>query len=588
MLRTHTCGELTIHHVGLEVQLAGWVKKVRELGAVTFIDLGDRYGLVQLFFDSNFFNEEEYRRIKVISAEDVIWVKKGFVRPRPEGNVNPNMPTGEIEVEVHEWELLNKSLTPPFEIKNQIEVSEELRLKYRYLDLRRPVMQRNIIFRHQVAQEVRRYLTENNFIEVETPYLMKSTPEGARDFLVPSRLHRGKFYALPQSPQTYKQLLMVSGFDRYFQIVKCFRDEDLRKDRQPEFTQIDMEMSFVEREDVLSVAEGMMATLMKKFLNIEISLPLERVPYFEAMARYGSDKPDRRFGLHLMDLSQVFVKTEFQVFRTLVENGGMVGAIFVPEIHLSRKQVDQYTEFVKKLGASGLAFSKKIGNQLEGGIAKFISQEVVEQFLFPATEDLKENGTYLFIGTPEKERTLTILGALRLQLGQELQLIDASKQDLFWVVDFPLLEWSEEEQRYVSRHHPFTSPRIAAPEELDADPASILSNAYDLVWNGNEIAGGSIRIHDPNLQKKIFQLLGLREEEAQEKFGFLMEAFKYGAPPHGGIAFGFDRLIMLMLGLSSIRDVIAFPKTTSALSLMDGAPSEVDEKQLKELHLIVK
>jgi aspartyl-tRNA synthetase len=587
MLRTHTCGELRKEHIGQTVQLAGWVKKIRELGAVTFIDLVDRYGLVQLFFDGNSFSPDEYKKVKALNVEDVIQVEKGIVRPRPEGNVNTSLPTGEIEVRVESWKLLNKSKVPPFEIKNDADVSEELRLKYRYLDLRRPFMQENIVFRHKVAQEVRQFLSSMDFVEIETPYLMKSTPEGARDFLVPSRLHPGKFYALPQSPQTYKQLLMVSGFDRYFQIVKCFRDEDLRKDRQPEFTQIDIEMSFVERNDVLNIAEKLTAHVLEKFLNIKIDLPLERLPFDTAMEKYGSDKPDRRFGMEIIPVHDVFQHSEFNVFKSLIKENGFVGALFLDDQVLSRKQIDNYTEFVKKYGASGLAFVKWQNGTFGGGISKFILNTDAENILRSKLGDGANAGTFLFIGTPDKLKSLEILGALRLQLGNDFNLINKEKHDLFWVVDFPLFEWSEEEKRYVSRHHPFTSPKPEHREWLKTSPGKVLSNAYDLVWNGNEIAGGSIRIHDRQLQKEIFDLLGLSEEEAKLKFGFLMEAFQYGAPPHGGIAFGFDRLIMLMRNLESIRDVIPFPKTTSALSLMDGAPSEVDERQLMELHLKV-
>ncbi|GAB4174047.1 MAG: aspartate--tRNA ligase [Calditrichia bacterium] len=582
MLRTHTCGELNKTHVGQKVRLAGWVKKIRELGGLTFIDLVDRYGLVQLFFDKEKFSEEEYRLIKSLSGEDVIQVAEGEVRPRPEGNVNQNLSTGEIEVEVTRWNLLNRSKTPPFEIKNDIDISEELRLKYRFLDLRRPEMQNNIVFRHHVAQRVRQYFTRLDFVEVETPYLMKSTPEGARDFLVPSRMHPGKFYALPQSPQTYKQLLMVSGFDRYFQIVKCFRDEDLRRDRQPEFTQIDVEMSFIERDDILAAAEGLMRDLLKDFLNIDLPLPLEKISYETAMMTYGSDKPDRRFELHIRDVTSIFASSEFNVFKSLAMEGGFVGTIFVSGQLLSRKQIDVLTDLAKKHGAGGLAFSKLQKNSFDGGISKFFTESNREKLQELADSD---SGTFLFLGTPHKYETLEILGAVRLAIAKEFDLIDSSKQDLFWVVDFPLFEYSKEEKRYVSRHHPFTAPKPEHLPLLDSHPEQVLSDAYDLVWNGNEIAGGSLRIYDKETQAKIFKLLGLGEDEAKLKFGFLMDAFSYGAPPHGGIAFGFDRLVMLMRGLESIRDVIPFPKTTSALSLMDGAPSEIGQEQLNELGL---
>ncbi len=586
MLRTHNCSQLNADNIGQQVKLAGWVKKIRDLGSMVFIDLGDRYGITQLFFDKNSFSEDEFKLIKSLNSEDVLQVEQGVVRKRPGDNLNPDMLTGEIEIEVNKFKLLNKSAITPFEIKDAIAVREDLALQYRYLDLRRPHLRNNLIFRHKVAAKVREYFNINDFVDIETPALMKSTPEGARDFLVPSRINKGKFYALPQSPQTYKQILMVSGFDRYYQIVKCFRDEDLRKDRQLEFTQIDVEMSFVEREDVLNVAEGLMQKLFKEFMDENITLPLDRMSYKEVMENYGSDKPDRRFGLLLKNVTELFVNSEFKLFSAIASEGGHIGAIFVPEQLLSRKQTDNLTEYVKEIGGSGVAFVKLHGNKIEGGIAKFIDSEMLNVLI--KIIEPEADGTVLFVAEKVREKALNLLGGLRLKVAEEFNLIDKSKNDLFWVIDFPLLEWNEEESRYVARHHPFTSPKAEDSERLEREPEKVLADAYDLIFNGNEIAGGSIRIHDPELQRKMFSVLQIPDEEAEAKFGFLMEAFKYGAPPHGGIAFGFDRLVMLMLGEESIRDVIAFPKTTSGLSLMDNSPSEVSEKQLKELHLSLK
>jgi aspartyl-tRNA synthetase len=582
--RTHTCGELRASDVGKIVTLNGWVDRRRDLGGLIFIDLRDRYGKTQVVFSPQH-NDQAYQIAKELKSEFVISVT-GKVERRPKGAENPSLPTGEIDVLADEVQILSKSETPPFLIEDDINVSEELRLKYRYLDLRRPIMQSNLITRHRMAQVVRRYFDENGFIEIETSFLVKSTPEGARDFLVPSRLHPGKFYALPQSPQLYKQILMVAGFDRYFQIVRCFRDEDLRADRQPEFTQIDVEMSFVTEEDVFNIVEGLIFRLMKEIKGIEIQLPFPRIPYVEAIEKYGTDKPDLRFDLEIVNATDIFKTTEFKVFREAIENGGVICGLNLPGCaNFSRKQIDELTNFVKDLGAGGLVHFKVENGEVESPVAKYFTKISLQK--------LKErmnsrDGDLMILISDQPQKVYSILGSLRLEMGRRLNLIDEEQFRFAWIVDFPLLEWDEEENRWVSVHHPFTSPKLEDLHLLDSDPGKVRARAYDLVLNGNEIAGGSIRIHDAELQRKIFKLLGISDEEARKKFGFLLEAFKYGAPPHGGIAFGFDRLVMLFTGMKSIRDVIAFPKTSSALSLMDEAPSEVDPKQLDELHIQVK
>lgn len=582
--RTHTCGELRASDVGKIVTLNGWVDRRRDLGGLIFIDLRDRYGKTQVVFSPQH-NDQAYQIAKELKSEFVISVT-GKVERRPKGAENPSLPTGEIDVLADEVQILSKSETPPFLIEDDINVSEELRLKYRYLDLRRPIMQSNLITRHRMAQVVRRYFDENGFIEIETSFLVKSTPEGARDFLVPSRLHPGKFYALPQSPQLYKQILMVAGFDRYFQIVRCFRDEDLRADRQPEFTQIDVEMSFVTEEDVFNIVEGLIFRLMKEIKGIEIQLPFPRIPYVEAIEKYGTDKPDLRFDLEIVNATDIFKTTEFKVFREAIENGGVICGLNLPGCaNFSRKQIDELTNFVKDLGAGGLVHFKVENGEVESPVAKYftkISLQKLKERMNSRDEDL------MILISDQPQKVYSILGSLRLEMGRRLNLIDEEQFKFAWIVDFPLLEWDEEENRWVSVHHPFTSPKLEDLHLLDLDPGKVRARAYDLVLNGNEIAGGSIRIHDAELQRKIFKLLGISDEEARKKFGFLLEAFKYGAPPHGGIAFGFDRLVMLFTGMKSIRDVIAFPKTSSALSLMDEAPSEVDPKQLDELHIQVK
>ena len=579
--RTHTCGELRREHIGKTVVLNGWVDSRRDLGGVIFIDLRDRYGISQIVFAPQH-NEELYRRAHILRDEYVVAVK-GVVEHRPEGTYNPNIPTGEVDVIVHELEILNKSETPPFHVQDRVEVSEEHRLRYRYIDLRRPIMRNNILMRHAMAQAARSYFDENNFIEIETPVLMKSTPEGARDFLVPSRINKGKFYALPQSPQTYKQILMVSGFDRYFQIVKCFRDEDLRADRQPEFTQIDVEMSFVEEEEVWTLSEGLLVRLMKEELGVEIAAPFDRLTYEQAMERYGSDKPDRRFGLGITTLNDVVKHAPFKVFSETVAQGGVVAGFVAPGCaSYTRNQLDNLVDLTKSLGAKGLVYIKVTEEGFETPVQKFLPQDditAVAHTLGAKTGDL------MLIVADTWKKCYGVLGDLRLEFGRRLDLIQKDKIDMLWVTDFPLFEWHDEDKRYYAMHHPFTSPRLSDIENLKDGVDGVIARAYDLVMNGNEIAGGSIRIHTPELQSLVFEKLGIGQQEAREKFGFLLDAFKYGAPPHGGIAFGFDRMVMLFTGMKSIRDVIAFPKTSSGLSLMDGSPSEVSEEQLKELHL---
>jgi len=583
--RTHTCGELRESDIGQHVVLNGWVASRRDLGGVIFIELRDRYGITQVVFEPSY-NSEAHEQAKKLRSEFVISVE-GKVRKRPDGTENLNLETGKIDVMVDKLIILNQSETPPFPIDDNIDASEDIRLKYRYLDLRRTEVQKNLLLRHKMYQITRKYFDSNGFIEIETPVLMKSTPEGARDFLVPSRLHKGKFYALPQSPQTYKQLLMVSGFDRYFQIVKCFRDEDLRADRQPEFTQIDVEMSFVDVEDIFEMVEGLMKIFFKEIWNYELQTPIPRLSFDESMEKYGSDKPDLRFGLEMVTLNDVFAKSEFRVFKDSIEQEGIITGLLAKGCgDYTRNQLDVLTDFVKKLGAGGLIWMRVKENELDAPIAKFLSEDEKKNLI----EKLNaQPGDLLFILTGKRLKTLSIMGALRLEMAKRMNIIDPnSKPSLLWVTDFPLFEWDEETKRYYAMHHPFTSPRIEDIPLMETDPGKVKARAYDLVLNGNEIAGGSIRIHDSKLQALMFKVLGIGEEEAKEKFGFLMNAFKYGAPPHGGIAFGFDRLVMLFAGKSSIRDVIAFPKTSSGLSLMDDSPSYVDEAQLTELHVKIR
>lgn len=579
--RTHTCGELRASHIGTTVTLTGWVDVRRDLGGVIFIDLRDRYGKTQVVFAPQN-APQAHDAAQALRSEFVVSVT-GRVERRPAGTDNAELPTGAIDVIATELTIINKAETPPFPIEDALDVSEDLRLKYRYLDLRRPVMQRNLLLRHKASQISRSFFDRNGFVEIETPVLMKSTPEGARDFLVPSRIHPGTFYALPQSPQTYKQILMVAGMDRYVQIVKCFRDEDFRADRQPEFTQIDVEMSFVGESDVMEMTERLMAELFQGLLGLTVPTPFPRLTYREAMERYGSDKPDTRFGLELHTCSDLVRESGFRVFSATVKEGGVVAGFVVPgQAGMTRNQIDGLTDLAKRSGAGGLIFMRVLESGIESSVDKFVQdpeKRAIAERLGASTGDL-----CLLVSGPWA-KALTVLGVLRLEMGARLELIRESDWNLLWVVDFPLLEYSEEEKRFVAVHHPFTAPLPEDVPLLDKAPEQARARAYDLVLNGREIAGGSIRIHDSALQSRMFGLLGIGEEEAKRKFGFLLDAFRYGAPPHGGIAFGFDRILMLLARQRSIRDVIAFPKTASAVSLMDEAPSTVDDRQLKELHL---
>lgn len=581
--RTHTCGELTESFQGQSVVLNGWVNKWRDHGGLLFIDLRDRYGVTQIVFDPSQ-NNQIYNLAKKLRTEFVIAVE-GVVELRPKESINPVIPTGKIDIVASKLQILNKAKTTPFEISENIDINEELGLTYRYLALRCQKLQKNLLLRSKVYQSVRNYLNQHHFAEIETPMLMKSTPEGARDFLVPSRNYKGKFYALPQSPQTYKQLLMISGFDRYFQIVKCFRDEDLRRDRQPEFTQIDIEMSFVSEDDVMNIAGGLVAAVFKDVLSVELELPIPVLTYKEAFESYGNDKPDLRFDMKINKLNPIFAETKFQVFKNIISEEGHIAGLVIPGgSEFPRNRIDRLIDEAKKYGAHGLAYLKYQKNEFSAGISKFLSEQ--EKTGLIKTLSIKENDL-LIIVAGNYEMTYSVLGQLRLDLGAELNLQDRLQYKFTWIVDFPLLEFSEEENRYVARHHPFTSPKADQKKLLDTNPQKAVARAYDLVLNGSEIAGGSIRIHTRDMQRKMFEVLKINEEEAENKFGFLMEALEYGAPPHGGIAFGLDRLAMILAGSDSIRDVIAFPKTSSGLSLMDQAPSEVNNNQLKELHLKV-
>ena len=579
--RTHNCGELRIENVGEEVCLMGWVGKRRDHGGVIFVDLRDRNGITQVVFRPDL--EPATHTVAESIRNEFVLAIKGRVEPRPEGMANPNLPTGAVDIECSDLRLLNQADTPPFAIETNIEVNEELRLRYRYLDLRRPEMQQALILRHNTAQETRKHLINQGFLEIETPFLMKSTPEGARDYLVPSRVQRGNFYALPQSPQTYKQLLMVAGYDRYFQIVRCFRDEDLRGDRQPEFTQIDIEMSFVTENDVMQLAEGLALHLFKRVLDIEIPHPIPRITHREAMNRFGTDRPDTRFGFEIIDISEAAIASDFQVFKSVIESQGQVRAINAKNCaSFSRKQIDDLTAFVATYGAKGLAWIKVTDKGLESSIVKFFPEQAQEKL----RESLNAQPGDLLLFVADKPAVVAeALGNLRLELARRQGFMDANQYNFLWVTEFPLLEFDAEGNRYVACHHPFTSPLEEDLDKLENAPGSVRSRAYDLVLNGNEIAGGSIRIYQREVQERMFRQLGISEAEAEEKFGFLLDAFRYGAPPHGGIAFGYDRLIALMAGKEFIRDVIPFPKTNTAASLMDGAPSVVDSAQLRELGL---
>ena len=580
MFRTNTCGELRLADAGKTVTLAGWVQRVRKMGGMTFVDLRDRYGITQLVFNEEV-NDALCARANKLGREDVIQIK-GEVNERE--SMNKNLPTGEIEIIVSELTVLNASVTPPFTIEDNTDGGDDIRMKYRYLDLRRACVRKNLELRHQMTMEVRRYLDSKGFLEIETPMLIGSTPEGARDFVVPSRMNPGQFYALPQSPQTLKQLLMVAGMDRYFQIVKCFRDEDLRADRQPEFTQIDCEMSFVEQEDVIALFEGMAKHLFRTIRGIELTEPFPRMPWSEAMRLYGSDKPDTRFGMEFVELMDVLKGTgEFSVFN----DASYIGGICAPGCaSYTRKQLDQLTDFVKRsqIGAKGLVYARvQEDGSVKSSVDKFYTQEV----LLRLKETMKAvpGDLILIMSGEDAMKTRKQLCELRLEMGTRLGLRDKNKFSLLWVVDFPMFEWSEEEGRLMAMHHPFTHPKDEDIPLLDSNPAAVRADAYDMVCNGVEVGGGSIRIHDPELQDKMFKILGFTGERAQEQFGFLMDAFKYGAPPHGGLAYGLDRWVSLFAGLDSIRDCIAFPKNNSGRDVMLDAPSYIDQKQLDELNL---
>lgn len=577
--RTHTCGQLRIKDVKSTVTLLGWVSSIRDHGGLIFIDLRDRYGITQVVFNPDKGNEF-YTTAGQLRPEYVVAIQ-GAVSARPEGTLNPNLDTGEIEVYADTLEILNKSETPPFEIEDESKVSLELRLKHRYLDLRRPVMQRRLIFRHKVCQVIREYLDRLNFIDIETPVLTKSTPEGARDYLVPSRVNLGKFYALPQSPQLFKQILMVAGYDRYFQIVRCFRDEDLRAQRQPEFTQMDMEMSFVDENDIIQIIEGLVAAIFDKVIGKKVATPFPRLSYNEAMASYGCDAPDLRFGMKIKDISDIVQKSDFKVFLDTVKSGGQVRGVNANGCgNFSRKDIDDLTAFVGQFGAKGLAWFKVEENGLSSSITKFFPEETrekIRQYM-----DAKKGDLLLFVADKPKVVSQS-LAQLRLHLAQKNKLIDTNTFYFSWVVDFPLFDYNEDLKRYEALHHPFTSPHPDDLPILEEKPLEVKARAYDLVLNGVELGGGSIRIHAPEVQKRVFRLLGIEDESAYAKFGFLLDALKYGAPPHGGIALGVDRMVTLLLQLDDIREVIAFPKTQKATCLMTNAPSEVDLQQLKEL-----
>lgn len=578
--RSHRCTEVGKEQIGTDVTLMGWVQKRRNLGSLIFVDLRDRSGLIQIVFDENDVGAEGFEKAGGLRSEYVIALK-GEVRAR-EGAVNEALKTGEIEVRAKELRVLSEAETPPFPIEENSQTKDELRLKYRYLDLRRPDLQKNILLRSQVVMAIRNFLVKEGFLEIETPILQKSTPEGARDYLVPSRVHPGSFYALPQSPQLFKQILMCSGFDRYFQIAKCFRDEDLRADRQPEFTQVDMELSFVDIEDVIDVNERLLAEVFQESIGVQVPLPIPRMTWQEAMDRFGSDKPDTRFGMELKDVSEIVKECGFGVFTGALANGGSVRGINAKgQASMPRKKIDKLVEFAKGYGAKGLAYlAINEDGSYKSSFAKFMTEEelsaLVEAFA-------GEPGDLLFFAADRNKIVWNVLGALRLELAKELELLDENTYNFLWITEFPLLEWSEEEERFVAMHHPFTMPMEEDLEYLDTDPGRVRAKAYDIVLNGTELGGGSVRIFQDDIQEKMFEVIGIGKEEAYDRFGFLLNAFKYGVPPHAGLAFGLDRMVMLMVQADSIRDVIAFPKVKDASCLMTNAPDKVEEGQLAEL-----
>ncbi|MDF9823901.1 aspartyl-tRNA synthetase [Breznakia sp. PF5-3] len=575
MKRTHTNGELRIGDVGKKVELIGWVAKRRNFGALVFIDLRDRYGITQLVFD-----EVQAMEIQAVRNEYILQVS-GIVSERKDKN--PKLSTGDIEIKVDNVNIVNSAETTPLIIADETDALEDTRLTYRYLDLRRPQMQKKLMTRHKITKTMRRFLDDLDFVEIETPVLTKSTPEGARDYLVPSRLHKGEFYALPQSPQLFKQLLMISGFERYYQVAKCFRDEDLRADRQPDFTQVDIETSFLSEDEILTMLEQLMKKVMKEVRDIDLKIPFLRLPYKEAMNRYGSDKPDNRFALELQDITDIFSNSDFKVFKDTYNQEGAIKAIVIPnKASMSRKEIDKLTDLAKKYGAKGLVSLKYQNDVLEGGVVKFFHEEEISAL--SKRLSLKNNDLIL-ISSDKWETACEVLGALRSHFGKVLELSDDNDFSFLWVTDFPLFEYSEEDARYYAKHHPFTRPKDEDLPKLESNPEAVHAAAYDMVLNGYEIGGGSLRIYDNDLQTKIFSLLGFSDEEIENRFGFFVNAFKYGTPPHGGFAFGLDRVAMLLSNSESIRDVIAFPKNAAARCMMSGAPSKVDDSQLEELHL---
>jgi aspartyl-tRNA synthetase len=584
MKRTHDAASLNVNDVGVEVGLNGWVDGRRDHGGLIFIDLRDRSGIIQIVFSPEV-NKEAFHLAEQVRSEYVVGIQ-GRVSRRPEDTENLNLKTGKIEIYVETMEIMNPAKTPPFYIEDGIEVDENLRLKHRYLDLRRGEMRENLMLRHRVVKTMRDFLDAKGFVEIETPILTKSSPEGARDYLVPSRIHQGEFFALPQSPQIFKQLLMVAGMEKYFQVARCFRDEDLRADRQPEFTQLDIEMSFIDEEDIMTLMEEMMALIFKKGLNKDISIPFPRLSYDEAMSKYGSDAPDLRFGLEIVDLSDILSQVQFQVFSSALKSGGVVRAINAKGCaSFKRREIDNLGQMAVEYGAKGMAWMVVTENELKSPITKFLSAEEIEQILQAMSAD---PGDLIIFGADSHQVVSRVLGFLRLELARRLELIDRNELNFAWIYDFPLFEYDQEEERYAAVHHMFTCPRSSDLDKLESNPGAVKARAYDLVLNGTEIGGGSIRIHKREWQEKVFSLLGMSGEEVRDKFGYMLDAFEYGTPPHGGIAFGIDRLVMIMGGRNSIRDVIAFPKTQSASCPLTNAPSEVSSKQLRELALRIR